>query len=451
MKIKSIIYISSLALLFSCKPVVDDFTPSNGTADFSKYVAVGNSLTAGYADRALYKSGQNYGWANILGTQLNEVGSGDFVQPVIESEQGVLPGKLVIGYPVDCLGNVSLGPVPANDGELDSWMNHIDYPVNNVGVPGAKVGHLLFSGYGNPANLPAGLANPYFVKFASTPDITVLEQALSMQPTFISLWIGNNDVLGYATSGGAGTDITPIRDFRVQFNYLAQNLFAGGSNGVLANIPDIASAAFFTTVPYNAIVLSDQALVDQLNEAYGVYNAAMESMSLPYRINWKLGANPMVIADKDMGIPIPQLNIRQIESSELVLLSIPQDSLKCAFWGTQFPVADQYVLTEDELAKVNAAVKSFNDVIKQTAGAYDLSFVDFNAIMNEMSKNGLVFDGVGFSSVFVTGNLFSLDGIHLTPQGNALVANYFIDAINDKYGANIPKVNITDYPPILLP
>ncbi|RLD41949.1 MAG: hypothetical protein DRI89_08490 [Bacteroidetes bacterium] len=452
MKTKYILYFAVvLFLASSCKPEVNDFTPDAGSADFSTYVAVGNSLTAGYADGALYKSGQSYGWANILSAQLKQSGGGDFVLPVIESEQGVLPGKLVLGPSTDCLGNVSLGPVPANDGDLDPWNNHIDYAINNLGVPGAKVGHLLFPGYGNPANLPAGLANPYFVKFASTPDITVLEQALSMQPTFISLWIGNNDVLGYATSGGAGSEITPVADFAGQYGYLAQNLFAGGSEGILANIPDIANAAFFTTVPYNPIVLTDQVLVDQLNTAYAPYNAAMASLGLPYRVNWSLGANPMVIVDKDMGMPVPEFNIRQIESNELVLLTIPQDSIKCAQWGSAKPIPDQYVLTVKEIKNVNDATEQFNNIIKQTAQDLNLAFADFNSLMKQMQGTGLVYDGITFTTAFVYGNLFSLDGIHLSPQGNAVVANYYIDAINATYGANVPKVNISDYPPITLP
>lgn len=452
MKIKYILYFAFvLFLASSCQPEVNDFTPDAGSADFSNYVAVGNSLTAGYADGALYNSGQGYGWPNILAAQLKQSGGGDFVLPVIESEQGVLPGKLVLGSSTDCLGSVSLGPVPADDGELDPWSNHISYAVNNLGVPGAKVGHLLSPGYGNPANLAIGLANPYFVKFATTPEITVLEQALLMQPTFISLWIGSNDVLGYATSGGAGSEITAAADFAGQYAFLAQNLFGGGSKGVVANIPDIAHAAFFTTVPYNPIVLTDQALVDQLNAAYAPYNTAMASFGLPYRVNWSLGANPMVIVDKDMGLPVPALNIRQIESDELVLLTIPQDSIKCAFWGTKVPIADQYVLTVKEITNVKNATWQFNEVIKETAELHGLAFVDFNSIMKQMEETGLIFDGITFTTAFVYGNLFSLDGIHLTPQGNAVVANYYIDAINGSYGANVPKVNISDYPPVNLP
>ncbi|MBU2553880.1 MAG: hypothetical protein KKF98_05425 [Bacteroidetes bacterium] len=452
MKIRYFVYLVLFAFLASCKPEVNEFTPSKGTADFTTYVALGNSLTAGYADGALYKSGQMYSFANILGQQFETVGAGKFVQPVVNSEFGVLPGKLKLGYSTDCRGVTSLGPV-SDAGELDSYTNHVDYAVNNMGVPGAKVIHLLAPGYGNIQNLPLGLANPYFVKFAATPDITVLEQALSLSPTFFSLWIGNNDVLGYATSGGVGDVITPVDQFGGAYAMLVQNLTQGGAKGVLANIPSITDAAFFTTIPYNIVAIPDtmQYAVDALNAAYAGYNAAMEQMQKDYRIHFQLGPNPMVIMDPGMeGVP-EYLQFRQMTANELALLTLPQDSIKCATWGSAVPVPNQYILTEKEITNVTEAITQFNDIIKSTATNNDLAFVDFNAIMHQVATTGLMFEGVTFTPTFVQGNVFSLDGIHLTPQANALVANYYIDAINAKYSANVPKVSITGYPPIQFP
>jgi hypothetical protein len=79
-------------------------------------------------------------------------------------------------------------------------------PFNNLGIPGAKSYHLMAPGYGNVAGVAQGLANPYFARFASSAGTTVLEDALAQDPTFFSLWIGNNDVLLYATAGGAGVN-----------------------------------------------------------------------------------------------------------------------------------------------------------------------------------------------------------------------------------------------------
>ncbi|HEY9114991.1 MAG TPA: hypothetical protein VIN10_09825 [Bacteroidales bacterium] len=454
MKTRYFLYLLLISFMWSCTPEIDEFTPSNGTADFTTYVAVGNSLTAGYANSALYGSGQMYAWANILATQMQATGGGNFVQPVVTSEQGVFPGKLQVGYSTDCLGKTSLGPVPANDGALDPYTNHVDYPVNNMGVPGAKVGHLLANGYGNPDGVPLGLSNPYFVRFAATPNISVIEQTMAMQPTFFSLWIGNNDLLGYATSGGVNeSDITPVPEFTQYYTILASTLVSQGAKGVVANIPSVTDAAFFTTVPYNAIVLTDQSQVDALNTAYAQYNTLMQQFDLPYRINFALGANPMIIYDKFMPFPpeYAAFKFRQIQSNEFVLLTIPQDSIKCGGWGTKKPVPDQFTLIKQEIEKVSATTYAYNQVISNVAAANGLALVNFNSIIQNIAANGYMVDGVEFTTAYIQGNLFSLDGIHLTPQANAMVANYFIQAINAHYAAAIPEVNISEYPPIVLP
>ena len=120
---------------------------------------------------------------------------------------------------------------------------------NNMGVPGAKSFHLLVPGYGNVAGVSLGQANPYFVRHATTPSATVLGDALSKAPTFFTNWIGSNDVLAYATNGGAtsngnsaaadhnatgntnpgtygGNDITNANAFAAVYNFLIN----GGTN-----------------------------------------------------------------------------------------------------------------------------------------------------------------------------------------------------------------------------
>lgn len=464
MKYKIVVIALLFVGMWACKPELNEFKASKGSADFSMYMSAGNSLTAGYADGALYKSGQQGSYANLLAKQFELVGrQGDFKIPFVESEDGVgnrgagLVTKMKMGFSTDCKGTTSLAPVLANPNASQAELFALlttsvaaNGPYNNIGVPGAKVAHLLAPGYGT--------LNPFFGRFASSATASVVSEIAAVSPTFFTLWIGNNDVLGYATSGGVGDVITPIdgppgQGFAASYEAVLQSFGQFASSGAVANIPDITSIPFFTTVPYNAIVLTDQSIVDYINSQYAAYNQGMELIGLPYRINFSLGQNPMVIADNTIpipdGVPIPK--IRQIKSGELVLLSIPQDSLKCAYWGTAKAVADQYILTEAEIANVTTAVTAYNQVIAAAAEAHSLALVDANANMKKLASGGIRVDGVTFTNAFVTGNVFSTDGVHLTPQGNALVANYFIDAINTKYNANIPQVNVTDYPAVVLP
>ena len=92
---------------------------------------------------------------------------------------------------------------------------------------------------------------------------------------------------------------------------------------------------------------------------------------------------------------------------------------------------NQYVLTKTEAASVKTAIDAYNSQISALATAYGLAFVNANAKMVELnSASGIQFDGVKYSAKFVTGGTFSLDGVHLTGRGYAVVANEFLKAIN---------------------
>jgi len=434
---KTFLFFAGIALLSSCEPKMDSFTPSAGTADFNRYVALGNSLTAGYSNGALYKSGQSYSYANLIAGQMKLAGGGAFILPVVTNEDGLLAGKLKLGISTNCLGVSSLGPVSAGGTPtgIPGALAPVGYSVNNFGVPGAKSYHLLAPGYGDPSGVPA-TANPYFVRFASSPTTTVLADAMAVNPTFFSLWIGNNDVLGYSTSGGLGDVITSQQMFTGALTAIVTTMTSNGAKGIVANIPDVTSIPFFTTIPYNGLVLTKQEQVDALNAAY--HNGALG-------ISFALGQNAFVIAD-----PASPIGMRQIKSTEMVLLTLPQDSLRCAGWGSQKPIPGQYTLSESEISNVQTATAGFNETLKALAETKGLAFADVNSLLKKV-KTGLVYDGMRFSVTYVTGGTFSLDGVHLTPRGNAIVANYFIEAINNKYGAGVPLVNIGDYPGLIFP
>ena len=201
--------------------IVDGPTPmfTSGTADFSRFVAIGNSLTAGFSDGALFVKGQEVSFPNILSQRFALAGGGIFTQPLTNDNVG---GLLLGGNPVlDPMTGDNLFPPrlifdAVNQAPISvGGMSSTDFgsvnpgPYNNMGVPGSKSFHLLANGYGNIANFPAA-ANPYFIRMASSPNASMIEDAMAQNPTFFSLWIGNNDVLGYATSGGDGSD--PITD-----------------------------------------------------------------------------------------------------------------------------------------------------------------------------------------------------------------------------------------------
>jgi hypothetical protein len=446
MKKIKLLYIIPLVLLAACKPNIDEFAPSKGNADFSSYIAVGDSWTAGFADASLYKSGQENSYPNILAGQFSLVGGGAFKQPLMVDDYGfgvstgVPKPKMEMGYRVDCKDVTSLAPVYADvPVDLANFASiALDGPYNNIGLPGTKS---IYMGVPGLASL-----HPYYARFASSPTATIISEIAPVNATFFTLWLGSYDILGYAIGGGndPANPITPVAQFAGSTQATIAALTANGAKGAVANIPDVTDAAFFHTIPYNVLAL-DQATADLLNGAYAGLNQIIKGAGSSDTLHFSAGQNPIVIRDATL-----PWGMRQIRSTELVCLSLPQDSLKCAGWGSQKPVPVQYILDETEIANIVQATSDYNAQIDQLISVADIALVDMYTILKSINA-GLVFDNVKISPKFVTGNFYSTDGLNPTPAGSAVMAYYFIDAINAKFGANIPQVIVSDYPGVALP
>lgn len=437
---KSLSIVTLATMIFSCKPNIEVQAPSKGTLDVKKYVAVGNSYTSGYADNALYNSGQLVSYPNLIAQQLKLVGGGDFKQPLVSDVSvGIgasMNARYVLAPYKDCQGITSLSPVPAaQQGDLTIWGTSVaaQGPFNNMGVPGAKAIYTVYAGYGNPSNGP-GAFNPYFTRMTTDPtNASILSDAMAQNPTFFTLAVGDDDALAFAIAGGASETITPAPAFNASIDAIVGGMTANGAKGAIANIPSISNLPYFTTIPYNGLLL-DKANADALTAAYS-----------PLGMTFSPGANPFVIEDASA-----PGQMRQIHQGEMILLSVPQDSLKCAGWGSMKPIPNQYVLTADEISQINDAISTFNTKLKSSATAKGLAFVDMDAFFKNV-KQGIVYNGISMSAQYVQGGAFSLDGLHLTPIGNALMANEYIKAINSTYGSTIPQLDATKYKGVVFP
>lgn len=430
--------------LNGCKPELNELTFSNNGVDFSNYVAIGNSLTAGYMDGALYKEGQENSYPNILAKQFKYVGGGEFVQPLTNSSTGLgvdittfsFNSKYVLGYKTSCTQEVSLSPIPFAATGDPATLTYIGGPTyNNMGVPGMRSFNLDSASFGDP-NILISL-NPFYSRFATNPgNSTVLGDANRQLPTFFTFWLGSNDVLGYALAGGddALDKMTSITIFKNNIGDALNSLTATGAKGAVANIPAVVDIPYFTTIPYNALVLT-QAEADALDSTYATNNPP---------ISFVAGNNPFVIKDGNTK--------RQMKEGELVLLSLPLDSVYCAGWGSNSlkPLDDRYVLTTPEINSINGSTNQFNSFLKTKADSLDLAYVDMNAFFKS-TQSGIVFNGVTFTPQFVSGGAFSLDGVHPNAKGYALLANEYIKAINNKYGCRIPLADVNAYKGITFP
>jgi hypothetical protein len=498
----STIAVSALLFTVSCKTDFDtdvnDIVVSKGDADFSKYVSLGNSLTSGYRDNALYLDGQNESYPSMIAQQMRLAGGGAFVQPMVSDNNGGLKigSNIIAATKVYLKGFDSFGsPILENvtTPPTTDITQKVTGPLNNYGVPGAKTAHLIAPGYGNIAGLPA-TANPYYVRFATSTTSTILGDALAQNPTFVSLWIGNNDVLGYATTGGDGTNpITPNAGavgigFDNTYAYLVDTIFPNNTarKGIVANIPYVTSIPFFTTVPYKPVPGAKIAAnVAALNGLYDQLKSALAYLGVNDRIVESLSGtttNRVLLSDESLpnlstqltavftasGMPAAQAaafgqiygQARQSRPTDMILLTTGKDIGTVAagapaqinVYGLSYPLQDKHILIPTEAAEIKTAVDAMNVKIKAVAAAKGLAFVDANAKMLELSANsGIQYDAVKYSAKFITGGTFSLDGVHLTGRGYALIANEFLRVINAKYHSTLPMVNVNSYSGVTFP
>ena len=425
--------------LAACKPEINNFKPSKGTADFSRYISVGNSLTAGYADGGLYREGQLNSYPSIIAKQMLTVGGGQFNQPLFTTAQADGSGYLKLtGFNAD--GTPITAPVANNTAVRGSitvpgFGNVTLYTkysgdINNYGVPGIKLLQLTYAPYGN--------LNGFFERLlpgdAPTNNTSYLDFITAKPFTFFSNWLGNNDALGYATSGGAGDVLTDKNTFAQLYGLLISKLTATGAKGVVATIPDVTSVPYFTTITVPAILAGVQKANPAVTAIY--INALVSGTTATYAPRAATASDLIVLT-------FPTSKIGQPVTSPAG--TVPYGLTPYA------PIENQYVLDANEVAMTLDYVNNYNTTIKSVAASKGLAVFDAFTFLNGIKQHGLLINGVSLNSNYISGGIFSLDGVHLTPRGYAVVANQFISAINKQYSANIPSADVAAYNGVKFP
>ncbi|GAA4462997.1 SGNH/GDSL hydrolase family protein [Nemorincola caseinilytica] len=454
---KKIYAIGAVAFMFAaCRPNANVTTPAtSGNANFTNYLAVGCSFTAGYGDNSLTVSGQLNSYPQRLFEQFETIKDGKgavgpFIQPLVTGDNGYPEPKLVLSTVTHCDGKISMAPVkttlPLDSNGSWRFVNPVNNnQVNNVSVPKLRVADIPVQGYAGPN----AYARRYFYDPTKRPLDEIYARVYNVHPTFFTLWLGITDVLGYAVSGGQGNgsrlavpvtlniynsnDITPDAVFAANYDSVLTALTSTGAFGALLSIPDITALPYFTTRPMNGLHITSKGFADTLMALYPDVNNKI----------FDTGDNYYIIRDNVGGI-------RQAVPGELLLITVPQDSITCAGWGSTKPIPREYVLTTDELQNIRNAVTSFNGYIQKEARDRNLPYVDMRQFFETLST-GITYNGINYSTEFVSGGAFSLDAIHLNARGNALVANKIIEAINAFFKSNIPMTDVNKYPGVKFP
>ena len=445
MKNKLLVTVLLSALVFiSCNDYSDLEAPvkeqvNTGSTNLTKFVAIGNSITAGYQSGTIYQSGQIYAYPNLIAQQVGV----KFEMPYV-SDPG-LGGRMEVK---------SLSPFTIYYNTSSGTPLNLNYPApyNNLGIPGA----LLYDVYYATSSTTCasyvfgGTPNPYFDLILRNSALhigTQLQQALVQSPTFVTLWIGNNDVLGYATSGGtspaAPTDATT---FGQLFGGIGQGLAQSGAKVVVANIPNVAAIPFFTTVglqmavnpniPWSTLPLGF--VYQKAGESSVGSGSATKDNLLHGNILVTLKGSSYASL---LGKPTGQF----YRDFHFPALPAGIDTTQPFGFHPQNPFPNAFVLDADEIVIANNAVTAFNASIAGVAQNFGFGLVDVNSIFNSFI-GGKVVNGINFSTMYISGGLFSLDGVHPSSQAHGIIANEFIKVINAKWSASIPLVDVGKIP-----
>lgn len=385
----------TLALVASVSACSDESlnSPNPSTdAVFSRYVAMGNSITAGFQSGGINDSTQRESYAALLARQMDT--------------EFIIPSLAMPGCPAPIIDISTLQRVGgASDGECALRSNTPTH-INNVAVPGSGVLDPISNiAEGNSANLLTTII---------LGGLTQLEVARRVKPTFMSVWIGNNDILGAAISGDL-TQLTDPAEFAARYSAMMDTVDAMGVDaGVLVSVVNVTSAPFFT-----AGAAYWQA------EALGALPPALDVLDTCAPAAAGLGGSgeaSLVPFDYGFGVLIAQA------------LQGTSVTLDCEL--------DEPVLVTQELLQIFSTVALYNTTVQAEAAQRGWAYADINAlVLNPLLLTGGITLFPDLSNVTAPfGPAVSRDGVHPSASTHILIANAISAAIKATYGISLAEI-----------
>lgn len=412
--------VAGLALLALALPLAlggcddESLTPPEPEAGdlFRRYVALGNSITAGFQSDGINDSTQSRSYAAFLAEELGT----RFEFPALRRPGcppplvNVLTGERVGGGTVECALRESPPP-----------------PVlNNVAVPGAEVLDALTNlGEGTSANVLTTLM---------LGGRTQLQAAAEVRPTFASVWLGNNDVLEAGLRGDPAR-ITPPADFASRYGGVLDSLESvaadGGLEGVLVGVSNVTltpflspGAAYFAAEQQGRLP-PDFEVADTC--APGSAGGVGGSTFVPF--TYGIGVM-LALASQGRAVTLDCTDDRPIE--EIVGPAAVPDDVE----GTS-------LLVTSETRQVVGAVQAYNDAIRAEAEARGWAFWSPNPVLVARTQAGDIplfpdLTSPEGASARPFGPLFSQDGVHPSTEAHRIVADSLASVIAGHYSEVVP-------------
>ena len=428
---------------------VNDPTPADAS---TPYVAIGNSLTAGFMDSGLMKAGQANSYPMIVATQMG-LNTDTFTQPWIDAPgigttdvSDVAPGHVagVLAYNGSAENPVApLGVTP--DDAVAGLLLAVTQPTqyHNLGVPGAFSFDLMNAySAGSSHGVNLGSPNSFFEfinragplvglfgneTVPAAPPAAGYEtgsqfyQTIAKGPALVTAWIGGNDFLFGATSGEpiGHPAITPAA------------VFAGNYGGFLGTLAGGLSARNGFPTP---IITATLPLVR--NIAYFLDRQTFDTVFGALGLTYEEADAEYILFTNFLGSDLP---------------TTPGGELPAAM---TLDIAEVAYLDNEVIGAYNTAIVGTMGVILGNPGApiEQLPIVDFNAAMDDLRASDpgaarhflfhKITNPTGTIADWAASTYFSLDGVHPNNKGYAFTANAFLAKINDVTGSSWAQVPV---------
>ncbi len=397
--------------------------PASAQIDLTRYVALGDSTTAGFTHGGLMDCYQLNSWPAVLARQ---AGVTTFEMPLV-SAPGLPPLLQLVR--IDLVGGNAV-PTIAPIGLDPGFPYNAEYPLpyNNLGVPGANLYNLLFT-TGDIMNLLAGntdnAMHDLILRIPQVPNpvpggpplpFTAITQAIALQPTFVTLWIGNNDVLGAVLAGTAieGITMTPVEVFAQLYPQAVGALVTQtAADIVLMTVLDVTEIPLMTTLP-------------PFVQIPGLGVVPIQGSNGPLSADSRVILTASDLLAQGYGLPIPGAP------------PLPEDlNLATGEPG--------YVLRPAEIAAIKAQVAAFNEIIRDTADAFGLPVFDAGGwVANATMGEGWNFGGIYLTAEFLLGGLVGYDAVHKQQLGHRVFAMELVEFLNEEMDAELETIDISE-------
>jgi lysophospholipase L1-like esterase len=376
--------------------IVSPAKTSLNTGLFASYVALGNSISAGYQSGGILDSTQRQSFARLLALQAGT----RYAYPSIAGR----------GCPPPIV-NFQTGA--RFDGGTDSTCDLRQSPsaiLNNVAVPGAITADLT-----SPSTFASNVLTTLILGGQ-----TQVQKALQANPTFVTIEIGNNDWLPAALTGSLSPSATVGSPGLTPIDSVI-NQYARAVNALVAARPKLAGALIgvFPLQAPSALFPAESLYTN------GTLHAEFEAAA---------GGGVTFVPDcigSGALISIDILTFWAAGAPKVVTCqAIPQDS-----------VSRYFILTLAQQDTVETAIATWNSYIKAKADSLGWAFIDPITLFAPLKASGLIPPFPNFASATQPfGQFITLDGIHPSATAHVALANALIAVIDSTYHVTIPAV-----------